>query len=68
MPGSVDIWLKRAGKIFERDLLSAGIYITEDFDAVIPWLADGRFDTRDLVTDIFSGQRSGKGFRTRAAK
>ncbi len=38
---------------FERDLLSSGMYIPEDFETVIGWLADGRFDTSDLVTDIF---------------
>ncbi|KAF0858399.1 hypothetical protein Y888_17170 [Mixta calida B021323] len=53
MPGSIAIWLKRAGRIFERDLLNVAIYIPEDFYVVIPWLADDRFDTRDLVTDIF---------------
>lgn len=38
---------------FERDLISSGMYIPEDFDVVIGWLADGSFDTTDLVTDIF---------------
>lgn len=38
---------------FERDLLNSGMYIPEDFDAVIEWLADGRFDTRELVTDLY---------------
>lgn len=38
---------------FERDLLNSGMYIPEDFDAVIEWLADGRFDTSELVTDLF---------------
>ena len=39
---------------FERDLLNSGMYIPEDFDAVIEWLADGRFDTSELVTDLFA--------------
>ena len=38
---------------FERDLLNSGMYIPEDFDAVIEWLADGCFDTRELVTDLY---------------
>ena len=38
---------------FERDLLSSGMYVPDDFDEVIAWLADGRFDTRDLISDIF---------------
>lgn len=38
---------------FERDLLNSGMYIPEDFDVVIEWLADGRFDTSELVTDMF---------------
>lgn len=38
---------------FERDLISSGMYVPEDFDVVIEWLSDGRFDTTDLVTDIF---------------
>lgn len=37
---------------FERDLLSSGMYVPEDFDTVIAWLADGRFDTADLITDV----------------
>lgn len=37
---------------FERDLLSTGMYVPDDFDAVIAWLADGRFDTSDLITDV----------------
>jgi 2-desacetyl-2-hydroxyethyl bacteriochlorophyllide A dehydrogenase len=38
---------------FERDLLSSGMYIPSDFDAVIAWLVDGSFDTTDLITDMF---------------
>lgn len=38
---------------FERDLLNSGMYIPEDFDIVIEWLADGRFDTSDLVSDLY---------------
>ncbi|QNU43132.1 hypothetical protein IDH70_17880 [Mixta calida] len=68
MPGSIAIWLKRAGRIFERDLLNVAIYIPEDFYVVIPWLADDRFDTRVWLLIFFFDQRSGKGFRTRAAK
>ena len=37
---------------FERDLLSTGMYVPDDFDAVIGWLADGRFDTSELITDV----------------
>jgi threonine dehydrogenase-like Zn-dependent dehydrogenase len=37
---------------FERDLLSTGMYVPDDFDAVIAWLADGRFDTSELITDV----------------
>ncbi|HXP97766.1 MAG TPA: alcohol dehydrogenase catalytic domain-containing protein [Telmatospirillum sp.] len=39
---------------FERNLINSGMYVPEDFDAVIGWLEDGRFDTKDLITDIFS--------------
>jgi 2-desacetyl-2-hydroxyethyl bacteriochlorophyllide A dehydrogenase len=38
---------------FERDLLSSGMYVPADFDAVIDWLERGLFDTSDLVTDVF---------------
>jgi 2-desacetyl-2-hydroxyethyl bacteriochlorophyllide A dehydrogenase len=38
---------------FERDLLSSGMYVPGDFDEAIAWLADGRFDTSALVTDIY---------------
>ena len=38
---------------FERDLLSSGMYVPSDFDAAIEWLADGRFDTSKLITDVF---------------
>jgi len=38
---------------FERDLLNSGMYIPEDFDEVIQWLVDGRFDTSELVTDLY---------------
>ena len=47
---------------FERDLLNSGMYIPEDFDAVIAWLADGRFDTRELVTDLFPVEEAAKAF------
>ncbi|WP_347254204.1 zinc-dependent alcohol dehydrogenase [Leminorella grimontii] len=47
---------------FERDLLSSGMYVPEDFDAVIEWLADGRFDTRDLVTDVFPVEQASQAF------
>lgn len=47
---------------FERDLLSSGMYVPDDFDTVIAWLADGRFDTRDLISDIFSVNDSAQAF------
>jgi threonine dehydrogenase-like Zn-dependent dehydrogenase len=47
---------------FERDLLNSGMYIPEDFDEVIRWLADGRFDTRELVTDLFPVAESARAF------
>lgn len=47
---------------FERDLLNSGMYIPEDFDAVIEWLADGRFDTSELVTDLFPVEDADKAF------
>jgi L-gulonate 5-dehydrogenase len=47
---------------FERDLISSGMYIPEDFDAVIEWLADGRFDTTDLVTDVFPIEQAAAAF------
>ncbi|WP_114194326.1 zinc-dependent alcohol dehydrogenase [Edaphovirga cremea] len=48
---------------FERDLLNSGMYIPEDFDEVIAWLTDGRFDTRDLVTDVFPIDQADKAFQ-----
>lgn len=47
---------------FERDLLSSGMYVPEDFDEVIAWLADGRFDTRNLISDIFPVSESAQAF------
>lgn len=47
---------------FERDLLNSGMYIPEDFDVVIEWLADGRFDTRELVTDLFPVEQAAAAF------
>ena len=38
---------------FERDLLSSGMYVPNDFETVIGWLASGKFDTSDLITDVF---------------
>jgi threonine dehydrogenase-like Zn-dependent dehydrogenase len=38
---------------FERDLLCTGMYLPADFDEAIAWLADGRFDTTGLITDVF---------------
>ncbi|SBW12169.1 Alcohol dehydrogenase GroES-like [uncultured Alphaproteobacteria bacterium] len=43
---------------FERDLISSGMYVPGDFDAVIGWLTDGRFDTSDLITDVFPVDRA----------
>lgn len=39
---------------FERDLLSSGMYVPNDFETVIGWLASKKFDTSDLITDMFS--------------
>lgn len=47
---------------FERDLISSGMYVPEDFDVVIGWLADGSFDTADLVTDIFPVSEASEAF------
>lgn len=47
---------------FERDLLSSGMYLPEDFDVVIEWLADGRFDSSDLVTDLYPVSEAAKAF------
>lgn len=38
---------------FERTLTSSGMYVPEDFDEAIAWLADGRFDASELITDVF---------------
>ncbi|KAB8163831.1 alcohol dehydrogenase catalytic domain-containing protein [Streptomyces sp. 3MP-14] len=38
---------------FERDLVGSAMYVPADFDTAIGWLADGRFDTEDLITDTF---------------
>lgn len=38
---------------FERDLIGSGMYLPDDFDAVIPWLASGRFQTEPLISAIF---------------
>lgn len=38
---------------FERDLISSGMYTPPDFDEAIAWLADGRFTTAGLITDVF---------------
>jgi len=38
---------------FERDLLSSGMYVPDDFDAVVEWLEKGLFNTQKLVTDVF---------------
>lgn len=43
---------------FERDLLSSGMYVPGDFDAVLRWLEDGRFDTSKLITDVFPVERA----------
>lgn len=47
---------------FERDLISSGMYVPEDFDVVIGWLADGLFDTTDLVTDVFPVSQASEAF------
>lgn len=47
---------------FERDLISSGMYIPDDFETVIGWLADGKFDTSDLVTDIFPVSKAAEAF------
>jgi threonine dehydrogenase-like Zn-dependent dehydrogenase len=47
---------------FERDLLNSGMYIPEDFDVVIEWLADGRFDTSAMVTDLFPVDDAARAF------
>ncbi len=47
---------------FECDLLSSGMYVPADFKAIIPWLSDGRFDTTDLVTDIFPVEEASRAY------
>lgn len=47
---------------FERDLLSSGMYVPEDFDVVIAWLAEGLFDTRELISDLFPVSDADKAF------
>ena len=48
--------LERAKKVgIQTAVIEHKQYSTrEDFDAVIEWLADGRFDTSELVTDLFA--------------
>jgi threonine dehydrogenase-like Zn-dependent dehydrogenase len=47
---------------FERDLLNSGMYIPEDFDVVIKWLAEGLFETSELVTDLYPVSEAARAF------
>lgn len=38
---------------FECDLLGSGMYIPSDIDGAIAWLAEGKFDTRGLISTVF---------------
>lgn len=47
---------------FERTLTSSGMYVPSDFDDAIAWLGDGRFDPRDLITDVFPIDQAAKAY------
>lgn len=47
---------------FERDLLNSGMYVPSDIDGAIKWLADGSFDTSDLITNIYPVERALEAF------
>jgi L-gulonate 5-dehydrogenase len=38
---------------FECDLLGSGMYVPGDIDGAVSWLAEGKFDTSDLISKIF---------------
>lgn len=48
---------------FECDLLSSGMYIPSDIDGAISWLADGKFDTKDLITEIYPVEKAADAFK-----
>lgn len=48
---------------FERDLLSSGMYVPGDIDGAIKWLADGSFDTSDLITEIYPVEQAAQAFK-----
>lgn len=47
---------------FERSLVSSGMYVPEDFEAAIQWLAQGLFDTSALITDVFPVSQAREAF------
>ena len=48
---------------FERDLLSSGMYVPADIDGAVKWLEEGKFDTSDLITSVFSVEETAAAFR-----
>lgn len=48
---------------FECDLLSSGMYVPSDIDGAVKWLAEGLFDTSDLITEIFPVEQASKAFK-----
>lgn len=59
--GNVEIPMAHMQR-FERDLMFSGMYLPDDFDAAIQWLADGLFDTSDLITDVFDVENAAEAF------
>lgn len=59
--GNVEIPLPHMQR-FERDLIFSGMYLPDDFDTAIQWLAEGLFDTEDLITDIFPVEKSAEAY------
>ena len=59
--GNVEIPLPHMQR-FERDLIFSGMYLPDDFDMAIQWLAEGLFDTKDLITDVFPVEKSAEAY------
>lgn len=48
---------------FECDLLGSGMYIPSDIDGAVQWLADGLFDTSDLITEIYPVEEAAAAYK-----
>lgn len=48
---------------FECDLINSGMYIPSDIDGAVKWLADGLFDTSDLITEIYPVEEAATAYK-----